>query len=178
MDAGRYDSDAATDLVTAPGSGGGPHVKVFLGIAGPRGTKGLAEVAAVSFLAYDPPTGLVGGEGAVSAYLTGVGGVAFGATQDAQGLGGRRSILVTSPRGSSFSVTRFDIHVNPANFADDLGSLPDKIVDYQQTIGGQGGVPSTTVNVSAIGSPDELVPFTLLRDGGSASGFSVEPKAT
>ena len=176
VDAGRYDSDATTDLVTAPGAGGGPHVKVFLGSGK---ASGVAEVAAVSFLAYDPPvTGLVGGEDAASAYLTGVGGVAFGATQDAQGLGGRRSILVTSPRGSPFSVTRFDIAVNPANFADDLGNLPNKIFDYQQTIGGQGDVPSKTVNVSAIGSPDELVPFTLLRDGGSASGFSVEPKAT
>ncbi len=178
VDAGRYDADATTDLVTAPGAGGGPHVKVFLGSG--KAT-GVAEVAAVSFLAYDPPTGLVGGEDAMSAYLAGVGGIAFGATQDAQGLGGRRSILVTSPRGSSFSVTRFDVVVK-SDLTDDLANLPRKSPDYQETLAGKlvgtVVVNAKSINVASPNAPDELIAFDTLRDGGSASGFSVDSKVT
>ena len=179
VDAGRYNSDPADDLVTAPGAGGGPHVKVFLGNA--KAAR-LDEVAAVNFLAYDfPTTGLVGGDGAMSSYMTGVGGVAFGATQDAQGQGGRRSILVTAPRGREFGVTRFDVVVK-ADFTDDLANLPTKTKDYQETLGGTvvGSVIVTTpnVNVAALDAPPEQIAFKTLRDGGSAAGFSIAPKAS
>ena len=165
VDAGRYDTGSTTDLVTAPGAGGGPHVKVFLG-SGTAG--GLATTEVVGFMAYDFPTGLVGGADAASAFYTGVGGVAFGAAQDVTG--SRRAILVTSPRGSEFSVTRFDS-------TDDVRGVPTKTVNYQQVLGSPTPTPTTSINLGTTAAPD-LVEYNVLRDGGSASGFATSSKAS
>ena len=165
VDAGRYDTGSTTDLVTAPGAGGGPHVKVFLG-SGTAG--GLVTTEVVGFMAYDFPTGLVGGADTASAFYTGVGGVAFGAAQDVTG--SRRAILVTSPRGSEFSVTRFDS-------TDDVRGVPTKTVNYQQVLGSPTPTPTTSINLGTTAAPD-LVEYNVLRDGGSASGFATSSKAS
>jgi len=170
VDAGRYDADVSDDLVTAPGTGGGPHVKVFLG----SGTRaGVVTTEAVGFMAYDfPVTGLVGGDAAASAFQTGVGGVAFGASLDPTGQGGRRSILVSAPRGSEFSITRFD----SPDVATAVPTGDQKVTNYQQTLAATGAqTRSPTINVAAVGSPEELLAFNVLRDGGSAAGFSAPP---
>jgi hypothetical protein len=163
VDAGRYDTGSTADLVTAPGAGGGPHVKVFLG-SGTAG--GLSASEIVGFMAYDFPTGLVGGANAASAFFTGVGGVAFGAAQDVTG--SRRAILVTAPRGSEFTVTRFDS-------TDDIRAVPTKTVNYQHALGSP--TPTTSINLGTSAAPD-FVEYSVLRDGGSASGFAVSSKAS
>ncbi len=165
VDAGRYDTGSTDDLVTAPGAGGGPHVKVFLGSGTARG---LSATEVVGFMAYDFPTGLVGGADAASAFFTGVGGVAFGAAQDVTG--SRRAILVTSPRGSEFTVTRFDS-------TDDVRAVPTKTVNYQQALGSPTPKPTTFINLGTSAAP-ELVEYNVLRDGGSASGFAASSKAS
>ncbi len=167
VDAGRYDADAADDLVTAPGAGGGPHVRVFLG-TGNAGTTFRPDT--VNFLAFDFPTGLVGGAGAASAFFTGVGGVAFGAAQDVSG--GRRAVLVTAPRGNEFTITRFDS-------TDDVLGVPTKTVHYQRILADTtaGSAPSSAIDLGTPAAP-ERVEFQLLRDGGSASGFAASSKAS
>ena len=171
VDAGRYDAGVTDDLVTAPGAGGGPHVKVFLG----SGTRaGLVTPEVVGFMAYDLPlrglVNLTNGEPS----QTGVGGVAFGASLDPTGLGGRRSILVTSPRGSDFNIIRFDSPEVATTVPTKENDL--KKSDYQQILASADGkVPTPTINVAALGSPAELLAFDLLRAGGSAAGFSVPP---
>src|SRR5207248_3215363 len=67
IDAGDYDGDGRADILTGPGVGGGPHVRIFSGATG---------LPIANFLAFPPsaPTSPVPGE---STFTGGVGGVAF-----------------------------------------------------------------------------------------------------
>ena len=95
-------------------------------------------------------------------YNTGVSSIAFGASQNVNG--SRRTILVSAPRGSAFSIVAFDPSqdlLNPTKFN----------TNYQETIAGQlvNGIFVTANNV-------EGFPFDKLRDGGSVGGFSTDTK--
>lgn len=170
VDVGRYDADSIADLVTAPGPGGGPHIQVFLGssLSGQLFTQPL-----VGFFAFDLPSGLVQNQAGIDGFYSGVGNVAFGASQDTNG--GNRSILVTSPRGTGFSIVRFDRQTQ-----DDKGnplpaSAPPKKTNanYQQTLAGAfvNGVIVPTDSITGL-------LFVSLHDGGFVGGFSASTTAT
>jgi hypothetical protein len=91
--AGQFDVDGKADVVTGPGFGGGPRVRVF------RGTD-LAVLA--DFFAFPPGGGLIGGDATGS---FGVGGVAFGRL--IPNSGSQQAILVASPRGSEARALAF-----------------------------------------------------------------------
>ena len=159
VDVGRYDGDKFADLLTAPGTGGGPHIQVFKGSDQPAQ---LFNQPFLGFFAFDPPSGLVENQSGDNGFNTGVSGVAFGGSQD--GTGSRRSILVSAPRGSAFSIVAFDPRLDVLN--------PTKFdAQYQRTLAGQlvGGVIVPTTSI-------EGFDFDKLRDGGSVGGFSADSK--
>ncbi len=159
VDVGRYDGDTFADLLTAPGTGGGPHIQVFKGSDQPAQ---LFNQPFVGFFAFDPPSGLVDNQSGDNGFNTGVSGVAFGGSQD--GTGARRSILVSAPRGSAFSIVAFDPRLDLLN--------PTKFdTQYQRTLAGQlvNGVIVPTTSI-------EGFDFDKLRDGGSVGGFSADSK--
>ncbi|WP_161967245.1 autotransporter-associated beta strand repeat-containing protein [Fimbriiglobus ruber] len=159
VDVGGYSSDSVDDLVTAPGPGGGPDVQIFPGSTNPAA---LFAQPIASFFAFNPPaagTGLIATASSGSTFDDGVGGVAFGGSQD--GIGGRRSILVSSPRGAAFQIAEFlpqaDITQPPVE-AD---------ADYEQVLAGS-IVNGTIVRATSVAG----IPFTLLVGGGSVGGYS------
>ena len=157
--AGKFDGDNFADLLTAPGTGGGPHIQVFKGSDQPSQ---LFNQPFVGFFAFDPPSGLVDNQSGDNGFNTGVSGVAFGGSQD--GTGARRSILVSAPRGSAFSIVAFDPSLDLLN--------PTKLnAQYQQVLAGQ-SVNGVIVPTTSI----EGFPFDKLRDGGSVGGFSTDSK--
>jgi hypothetical protein len=84
--AGDFDRDGKADILTGPGVGGGPHVKVFSGATG---------ATLISFLAF-PPSGITPFPGD-SVFFGGVGGVSF--FIDNTGIGLPNDIVVTSGPG-------------------------------------------------------------------------------
>jgi hypothetical protein len=98
--AGRFDADAKDDIATAPGYGGGPHVRVFQG-----GT--AAEIA--SFYAW-PPTTTNGLQTIGAASNNGIGSISFGAVVLNGGVvdpNGRQELLVGTARGMATQTKRF-----------------------------------------------------------------------
>jgi hypothetical protein len=149
VSAGRFDGDQIADIATAPGPGGGPHVRVFLGSDQPGQ---LLTKVAVNFFAFPQTTAGGGLIPSQNAKNSGVSGVAFGGSTD--GSGGRRSILVSTPRGTGFEVVRFTF-TNPF----DAGTIQTD-EDFQFDL-----AQGTNVNG---------LPFDSLRAGGSVGGFAVD----
>ncbi|MFO0804296.1 MAG: Calx-beta domain-containing protein [Gemmataceae bacterium] len=98
--AGRFDADAKDDIATAPGYGGGPHVRVFQGGTG-------AELA--SFYAW-PPSTTNGLQTIGAASNNGIGSLSFGAVVLNGGVpdtNGRQELLVGTARGMATQTKRF-----------------------------------------------------------------------
>jgi hypothetical protein len=168
VDAGFYDSDAFVDIVTAPGPGGGPHIRVFRGydhtILTPEQFADFFDVVQgptvpvtpttplFNFFAFEPIETLVSGE---RQNRGGVSGVAFGSTSG--GSGRNQSILVSTPRGREVQILRFD----PIQFARDGRFVPTNLLDDPFLI---------PIDLNGDGRSDHL----QLRDGGAVAGFSEE----
>ncbi|MFO0938031.1 MAG: hypothetical protein U0798_16125 [Gemmataceae bacterium] len=99
VSAGQFDNDNFEDLVTAPGSGGGPRVRVF---KGDGVASHLSNDVIVDFFAFPITTSLIPGE---SSTQTGIGAIALGNSTD--NAGHSRVLLVSSPRGQSVQILRF-----------------------------------------------------------------------
>ncbi|QEL19745.1 beta strand repeat-containing protein [Limnoglobus roseus] len=173
--AGRYDSDSIDDLMTAPGSNGGPRLRIF---------QGTQDMSAALFTSQDPPTivntfAFTNSTGLISTDQTnnlGVGSISFGSSAD--GSGGNRSVLVSRPRGAAFEVLKFThgstldvVNGNDTTFASEGSN------QMYQTVLNQNSdfVDLTDPNLILANpnTPRVLVPFTQLRSGGSVAGGSV-----
>ncbi|MGL4420165.1 MAG: hypothetical protein ACRCZF_05845, partial [Gemmataceae bacterium] len=98
VDAGFFNGDDFADILTAPASGGSPHVRVFVGsnAAGAELGVGL-NLAGINV----DETPLVDGDRG----NTGVSSIAYGASFD--GTGKNRNILVTTARGTKTQIRTF-----------------------------------------------------------------------
>lgn len=174
VDAGRFDSDAIADLVTAPGPGGGPHIQVFQGRKNTQpfledSVRGAAfRTAFASFFAFENSPSLINQQ----QVLTGVGGVSFGASTD--GFGANRSILVTRPTGSPFEIVKFE-QVDPT-----VTLTPDDVAlgIRLETAAPLGIIFKRTPQFQNIltgflnPGDDKFLPYSQLVNGGSAAGSS------
>ncbi|HET6575559.1 MAG TPA: hypothetical protein VFG68_18295, partial [Fimbriiglobus sp.] len=97
VDAGDFDNDGFADVLTGPGVGGGPHVRVFDGKTAPTGSPTVL----ANFIALDPPPDPLFG---VTAPQNGVGGVAF----TGRGNNGLRNVVVGSARGTLVQVIEYE----------------------------------------------------------------------
>jgi hypothetical protein len=148
--AGQFDVDGKADVVTGPGFGGGPRVRVF------RGT----DVAVLAdFFAFPPGGGLIGGETSGS---FGVGGVAFGRL--VANSGSQQAVLVASPRGTdaralsfSYSPLTLQVRVNATDPAPIGVAAPVNLTERPAFL--PGGMAEI--------SPD----VRTLRDAVSVAGF-------
>jgi hypothetical protein len=147
--AGSYDSDNFADILTGPGLGGGPHIRVISGAAikvnpflDPSTTPGAL---LANFLAFPPLNSPIPGD---SGNNLGVGGVAFGVGANGSVGSTNQSILVGSPRGIADQALKF--LYNPGNPV-----LP--------------GTDIIALNPTPI-SP----PISTLRDGVSVGGLATQ----
>jgi hypothetical protein len=176
VDGGLYDDDQVADIVTAPGRGGGPHIRVFLGQQ--NLTINQVMPVAADFFAFGPESSLISGE---SQPLLGVGSVAFGSSTQGVGSGNQR-ILVSTPRGRTVQMLIFDPQNTVQNPDGTLPPLADATTggtgDLTETLGLDQG---TQFRLFA----DPFLPITAgknelfigvdpdrLRDGGSIGGFA------
>ena len=112
VDAGQFDGNKGDDIVTAPGAGGGPHIKVFsINIPGSPNTR-------ASFFAWD--VNQSNGLQSLGANANnGIGSISFGAIEGrfnpadntfSKGIPdpkGRQEILASSARGAPLQMRRF-----------------------------------------------------------------------
>ncbi len=91
--AGQFDKDGLADIVTGPGFGGGPRIRVF---------RGFDATPLADFYAFPPSNDVIGGD---NNYFSGVGGVAFG--RQIPGMTNQQAILVASPRGQEAQALSF-----------------------------------------------------------------------
>ncbi len=169
VDAGRFDADTITDLVTAPGPGGSAHIQVFQGrknaqpfeVDAVRGDQ--FRVAMASFFAFEDTPDLTN----PLPSRTGVGGISFGTSTD--NLGSSRSILVTRPEGTRFEIVRFDPvlpgdPLTPDDIKNNATVFPiTPTLNLKRT-------PGFETILAALADPNNLLPFNVLLDGGSAAG--------
>jgi hypothetical protein len=182
VDAGRFTGSAAADVVTAPGGGGGPNVRVFdLTLPDPD------KHPVANFFAYDPSTAAMNSLIRSETSAGGVGGVAFGPSTD--GSGGNRTILVGTGRGTAAEVYEFTPTVATATTGVAQGQpIAVKInTPAPGTIPPDGNTDPTKIRVTRqvqVGSPDDLadgivdgkltvdLPISSLTDGTTVAGFT------
>jgi hypothetical protein len=163
VDAGFYDADELADIVTAPGPGGGPHIRVFLGSQAQGTVYPQPTDPVTNFVAFGPDPSLVAGE---QANRGGVSGVAFGSSSG--GSGRNQAILVSTPRGREIQVLRFDpLQLNPDGSLKTVYDLDNDGVNDFDLLDSPFLVPITDQN----GNP---IDTAGLRDGGAVTGFSQE----
>ncbi|MBX3400635.1 MAG: VCBS repeat-containing protein [Gemmataceae bacterium] len=169
VDSGRFDADTIADLVTAPGPGGSAHIQVFQGrknaqpfeVDNARGAEFRIPMA--SFFAFEDTPDLTN----PLPSRTGVGGVSFGTSTD--NLGSSRSILVTRPEGTRFEIVRFDPvlpgdPLTPDDIKNNATVFPiSPTLNLKRT-------PGFETILAALADPNNLLPFNVLLDGGSAAG--------
>lgn len=169
VDSGRFDADTIADLVTAPGPGGSAHIQVFQGrknaqpfeVDNARGAE--FRIPFASFFAFDNAPDLTN----PLPSRAGVGGVSFGTSTD--NLGSSRSILVTRPEGTRFEIVRFDPvlpgdPLTPDDIKNNATVFPiTPTLNLKRT-------PGFETILAALADPNNLLPFNVLLDGGSAAG--------
>ncbi len=129
--AGDANNDSVADIMTGPGFGGGPHVKVFNGATINNPTPAVL----VSFFAFPspsvPPSGLFNGNSPSSA---GVSGVAFGNTSVTNGTA-TVGLLVGSGLGQPAELRTFEIVNGTAVPEDDTFFVADPSLLFVPSFG-------------------------------------------
>lgn len=168
--AGNFNNAGGADILTGPGFGGAPHIKVFDGdVRFPTPVTGLlADFFALGFDPLKPATGL----GVLPADFNGVGGVAFGAPRLTAATGqavGQQEILVSSGPGRPLVLRGYRLTANQVTqtLADTLSTDP--------AVDGYYDLFNALTNESLPGGLAIPVPVANLFFGGSVSGVAVRP---